>query len=198
MTDLGLWNQWRIEADKLALHALISRHRPMVHAACLRMLNDTTEAEIATNDCFRALRDFKANSPIRNLCAWLHSTAVRLSKERSISNYTPFPTLTNTLDEAIGLLPELHRLAIVDSYLGRRSRTEIARRLGLSRRLVNMTIYKGIELLQESLQRGHVIVSSPAVSEKLNTIDSEIRAAGRTAYYYSFTKSAPDSDVILN
>ena len=186
MTDVELLGQWRAMRDAQAFRQIVARYGGLVYGTCRRVLADATEAEDVTQDCFVYL----ASRPPRihtSLGAWLHrlathrsydrlkSTERRRAREERFARESPGPTeasmndVLDHVDEAVDLLPDRYRQALVSHYYLNKTHADIARELGLSRRVVGYRIDKGLSRLREHLKRAGVTAPAAALTGFLSS-----------------------------
>jgi RNA polymerase sigma factor (sigma-70 family) len=125
-TDAEILARYAASGDEAAFSELASRHGPMVYRVCLRILNDSHEAEDAAQATFIVLvRKAKWLRWSGNLAAWLHGVArhVCLKALRTRSRQTrhedeaaKLRCMTNSEDVPQGVL-EL-TLKAIDAELG--------------------------------------------------------------------------------
>ncbi len=171
-TDAALLEKFASWNSETAFRALVSRHSPMVHGVCRRVLGNTTDAEDAGQATFIALalkaRNLNAS---RGLGGWLHRVArlTALSVRRSATRrqmrdsesarrdvlqgdgFPPF--LAGKLDEAIEALPAKLRETVIEHYLEGVSIGELARRHQCTQSAISMRLTRGRELLRNRLTR---------------------------------------------
>jgi len=76
-TDAMLFENWLRERDADAFKTLAARYAKMVYETCRRVLNNASEAEDVTQECFIILAN--ADKPVGGyLAPWLHRVAYNL------------------------------------------------------------------------------------------------------------------------
>ena len=177
-TDLALLDRFRQARDADAFAEIVARHQDFVYSTCLRLLGNQADAQDVAQECFlRLLR--KANTVQASLGGWLHRCATDLSidelrsraarknrEEVSVQmngHANPGPTwdeLAPHLDQALEELPDDLRHAVVEHFLRRRTQSEIAKELGVSKMTVSRRTNDAIEALREKLKKAGVVVSA--------------------------------------
>ncbi len=180
VTDLALLRQWTKMHDAKAFNEITSRYAAMVHATCLRILRNITDAEDVAQECFEAL--VRTSSPPKDhLGAWLHTVATNRSltllraKKRRKTREADFASGRETsaemqwndiyeyVDEAITMLPEKLRALVAAHYIERQSLAALARVEGVSPRTIRYRIDKGVKQVARSLRKRGVATSASAL-----------------------------------
>ena len=174
LTDAELLGKFAGGRDEAAFAALVTRHGPMVLAACRGVLRHSHDAEDALQATFLVLAR-KANS-LRvdgSLAGWLYRVAFRVAlqanddaarrraRERrageeaamrrtgDVADNDRFPSLF----EEISKLPELYRLPIVLCYLEGLPQETAAHRLDMSEGTFRRRLSRAREVLRTRLAR---------------------------------------------
>src|SRR5262245_47690952 len=172
--DGELLRRFRHDGDAQAFAALLRRHGPMVWAACRRILPRPHDAEDVFQATFLLLAR-KAGSLRQpgSLGGWLYGVAYRLARRAHSdearrrareANVLPRPdhdplaeiTLREAqghFDEALSLLPERLRAALVLCHLEGLTQEETARQLGCSRSTLKRALEDGRTRLHDLLSR---------------------------------------------
>ncbi len=182
--DKTALSQWTAHRDAIAFRDIVARHSPMVYATCRRVLNDATEAEDVTQECFEALATAR-NEPSEYLGPWLHRVAtnlafkrIRSDKRRRLRELTfaerqpghteiAWDDVYAYVDEALLDLPEKFRVPIIAHFLQGDTQTDIARSLGLSPQTVAYRIRTGLDRLGKGLRRRGIKVGAAALAGML-------------------------------
>ena len=150
-------------ADRSAYAALVDRHYKDVFLVCLGVLADTHDAEDIAQDAMlrgferiRTLRDGSQFGPwitrvAKNLCINLlrRRQCGRKALTEQAPQQAPRPTHDDTLQHAIGRLPEKMRLPLVMYYFDGRDVKAVADKLGLSASAVYLRLRTAIRQLHE-------------------------------------------------
>lgn len=147
--DSELLERWITDRDARAFDQLVTQYAALVYSSSLRILRNAADAEDVTQECFLALADARAKTAT-SLGAWLYRVATnrsldylrkarrrskhesQMSKDTAMNPTELWNDIQEYVDEAIDALPELSRMAIVASFLERRTHEEIARDLGVT------------------------------------------------------------------
>jgi RNA polymerase sigma factor (sigma-70 family) len=156
--------------EEAALSEIHAQHGAMVFNACLRLLNDSHDAQDATQAAFLVLwRKAARLRPGTDLGGWLHQAAVwsarevrrgrkrREARERRAAemreeSHAPsgaeWTAIRGELDEELQRLPSRERSAMVSIYLEGLSRSEAAARLGMPEGTVATLTHRALERLR--------------------------------------------------
>ncbi len=169
------------DGDQSAARALVERHSGRVLALAVRMLNDSAEAEDVMQDAM--MRVWKIAPDWREgeaqLSTWLHRVALNLCYDRLRKRNTvdidaiaepedPTPSVQARMEthqgggavrEALQMLPERQRAAIVLRHFEERSNPEIAEALDVSVEAVESLLARGRRALKAALEsrRGELL-----------------------------------------
>lgn len=176
-SDAMLFDDWLRERNADAFKVLATRYAAMVYATCRRILNNSSEAEDVTQECFVILA--ATNKPIGGyLAPWLHRVAynrsiarlrserrrrereVRFVSEQPVARDMAWDEIGGYVDEAIAELPEKLREPIIACFLDGKTHESIAQTLGIPRSTVSFRVEKGVECLRKTLQGKGVAVTS--------------------------------------
>ncbi len=195
--DSVLFERWQKNQDADAFALLVKRYSGMVYSSCRRMLQNSSEAEDVTQECFIALMQTRDTLRL-SLGAWLHTIAVRRSidhirkssrrrhREHGYSETVSEEILPSDavikevlvkVDEAIEMLPESLREAIVARFLEGRQHTEVAHSLGVAESTVRHRVNQAVEQVREHLKKEGVTVSIAAIVLALEKSVEAIPAA---------------------
>ena len=180
-TDSQLLTRYLYQRDGESFALLVSRHGPLVHSVCRRVLQHEHDAEDAFQATFLVLAS-KANSIRKavSLASWLHGVAYRISlrakkaTRRQVLNLNDagtqtldMPATTAALREAQAIvddeltrLPRKYRDPFVLCCLESKSRAEAARELGWKEGTVASRIAQARKTLQQRLTRRGVVLST--------------------------------------
>ena len=196
MTDGELLTLFLEGRDEAPLAALVRRHASMVWGVCRRLLRSHQDAEDAFQATFLVLvRKAASVKPREAVGNWLYGvayqTAVRVramaakrgSREKQMSDL-PEPAVAEAgsddllalLDQELSRLPDKHRLVIVLGDLEGKTRTELARQLGVSEGTVAGRLARAREMLARRLTRRGLAIASGALGAVLSQ-----KAAAATA-----------------
>jgi RNA polymerase sigma factor (sigma-70 family) len=175
--------------DLGALEAIVRRHGPMVWSVCRRLVPNHHDAEEAFQAAFLVLlRKAAAVTPREMLANWLYGVArrtalnarsmlnLRRRRERQV-NHMPEPQSTSfesscafepCLDEELSRLPDKYRLVIVLCDLEGKSRTEVARQLGLPEGTVASRLARARTKLARRLARHGLLASGGTLALMLS------------------------------
>src|SRR5262245_3218068 len=152
-----------------AFERLTRSHAGLVYSVCLRRLGRQEDAEEACQAVFLALAQKAASVQPERLSSWLHGAALRASafvirtrarreryeKEAARMIERPNPPdeaswqqIQPHLDAGIQALPAKLREAVVRFYLQNRSRSDVARELGVPEGTVASRVSAGLEKLR--------------------------------------------------
>jgi RNA polymerase sigma factor (sigma-70 family) len=166
--------------EEAALAALVRRHGPMVWGVCRRVLRNYHDAEDAFQATFLVLVSKAASVVPREMVVnWLYgvahqtarkaraTTARRGARERQVIQM-PEPAATDPelwddlqplLEQELGGLPDIYRVAIVQCDLEGKTRKEAARRLGVPEGTLAARLARGRRMLAKRLARHGLEVS---------------------------------------
>ena len=176
-TDPQLLRAYVEQNSEAAFSELVIRHLDLVYSASLRMVRDRHLAEDVTQATFVALAKSAPDLVHRSvLSGWLHRTAQnlaiktvrtierRLDREQQVSamnnllgheSDATWKTIAPYLDEALGVLSDSDRDAVMLRYFERKSAEAMAQALGISSEAAQKRVNRAVDRLRESLaQRG--------------------------------------------
>lgn len=161
------------EGDSAAAQVLVSRLAPRVFRLAKRLLQDATEAEDVTQEAMLRLWQIAPNWEAGGAqpSTWLHRVAVnlatdRLRRRRGVGLDTieepddPAPSAVETmmatdrqraLDDALALLPDRQRVAVVLRHIEGLTNPEIAATLGVGVEAVESLTARGKRKLADLL-----------------------------------------------
>jgi RNA polymerase sigma factor (sigma-70 family) len=187
MTDGELLTLFLTSRDEAPLAVLARRHAPMVWGVCRRLLRSHHDAEDAFQATFLVLvRKADSVKPREAVGNWLYGvayqTAVRVRamaakrgvRERQVADM-PEPVvqearsddLLSLLDQELRRLPDKYRLVIVLGDLEGKTRTELARKLGVSEGTVAGRLARAREMLAKRLARRGLAISGGGLASAL-------------------------------
>jgi len=217
--DSQLLRAYLEQGSEDAFAELARRHMDLVYSASLRMVRDPHLAEDVTQSVFVALARNASQLVQRSvLSGWLHRTAQNISvqtvrtierrrtreQQASVMNEllahesdATWKQIAPHLDDALGVLSESDRDALMLRYFERKSAEEMAQVLGISSEAAQKRVTRAIERIRESLiQRGitpttgglailveaHAVAATPpTIAENiLRGTRSILRPTGRT------------------
>ncbi len=175
-TDAMLFEHWLRDRNADAFRLLATRYAAMVYQTCRRILNNTSEAEDVTQECFVILAS--TEKPIGGyLAPWLHRVAcnrslarlraenrrrereVRYASEQPVARDMAWDEIRDFVDEAIAELPDKLRAPIVAYFLDGQTQEAVALSLGIPRSTVTHRVDKGVECLRKTLKAKGVAVA---------------------------------------
>ncbi len=190
-TDAMLFEHWLRDRNPDAFKLLATRYAAMVYHTCRRILDNPTEAEDVTQECFVILAS--TSKPIGGyLAPWLHRVAynrslarlraenrrrdreVRYAAEQPVARDMAWDEIGGHVDEAIAELPDKLRVPVVAYFLDGQSHEGIAQALGIPRSTVTYRVDKGVECLRKSLKGRGVSVAGTVLA---GTIKANAAAA---------------------
>ena len=198
-TDAELLRHFTASRDEAAFSELVRRHAPLVHGVCRRRLNDAALAEDAAQAVFLILAR-KATGLTRSgsLAGWLYRTAdlVARTMQRERRNRTKHERATCAcetyggvdgvdehmellrarLDDALLLLKDSDREAIVVHYLEGVGQEAAAGRLGLSYEVYRQRLARALDRLRGHLGPCDVACSTTVLAVALGQV-SRVDAA---------------------
>ncbi len=179
--DRELLRQFIHTQDENAFEALLHRYGPMVRGVCLRVLQNSEDADDAFQATFLVLAR-KATTIYRQhaVGAWLFGVAQRISqnmragaarrREHELAAATQQPVqstddlsvgeMRRILDEELAALPEKYRAPILLCCLDGKSRDEAAEELGWSLGSVKGRLERGREMLRRRLANRGLVLST--------------------------------------
>lgn len=171
-SDGDLLARFALSGDREAFAALVGRHGPLVWGICGRMLRRVHDREEAFQATFLVLaRRAGAIRQRDSVRSWLYGVAVRvaararadvlrgqpLTQEEGIDAdpalQAQIGEIRSAIDEAVALLPERQRLAVVLAYFEGRTNDEAARQLGCSCGTVATLLARARKRLRRRLVR---------------------------------------------
>ncbi|HEV3438158.1 MAG TPA: sigma-70 family RNA polymerase sigma factor [Gemmata sp.] len=193
-TDGGLLTRFIQTKDETAFAELVRRLGPMVLGVCRRITGDSHLAEDAFQAAFIVLAQ-RANDvrPREELRGWLYGVAVRTAKRaRAVSIHhraheiavpalpdrpvelaeSPDTDAIRVLDEEVGALPELLRIAVVLCELEGQSRKEVAGKLRIPEGTLSSRLAAARKRLAERLHQRGIILSAAGLSAALAQLAS--------------------------
>lgn len=198
-TDREFLAALRAGRTQPAFSELCGRYTNFVYAACLRILNDSHDAEDATQATFLILFNKARRLPADVfLKGWLHQTAVHASldrrrkyaiqrkHERHIERAAasrglaadPWAEIQPQLDEAIQMLPARLRDAVLVRHVGGKSEQETARELGCSLSAASMRVSRGLDQMRDFFRKRGYAVPAVALASMLDASDGVATPAG--------------------
>ncbi len=179
-TDAMLFENWLRERNADAFKIIATRYAAMVYQTCRRILNNSSEAEDVTQECFLILA--ATSKPIGGyLAPWLHRVAynrsiarlrsehrrkereVRFVSEQQVAHDMAWDEIGGYVDEAIAELPEKLRSPVVAYFLDGKTHEAIAKTLGIPRSTVTYRVDKGVEYLRKTLKDKGVVITGAAL-----------------------------------
>jgi RNA polymerase sigma factor (sigma-70 family) len=193
-TDGGLLTRFIQTKDETAFAELVRRLGPMVLGVCRRITSDSHLAEDAFQAAFIVLAQ-RANDvrPREGLRGWLYGVAVRTAKRaRAVSIHhraheIAVPSLPDrpaelaessdtdairVLDEEVGALPDLLRIAVVLCELEGQSRKDVAEKLRIPEGTLSSRLAAARKRLAERLRQRGIILSAAGLSAALAQLAS--------------------------
>jgi RNA polymerase sigma factor (sigma-70 family) len=188
LTDGQLLECFIEHREQAAFTALVQRHGPMVWAVCRRLLNHH-DAEDAFQATFLVLvRKAASVEPKEMVASWLygvaHKTALQARRtaarrsakekqvvevlERAAAEKQLWHDLQPLLDTELSRLPVKYRAVVVLSDLEGKTRTEVARQLGVPEGTVAGRLARARGMLAERLARRGLVVSSGSLAVVLS------------------------------
>lgn len=180
-TDAMLFEHWLRERNADAFRLLATRYAAMVYQTCRRILNNASEAEDVTQECFVILAS--TDKPIGGyLAPWLHRVAynrslarlraenrrrereVRYASEQPVARDIAWDEIGGHVDEAIAELPDKLRIPVVAYFLDGQTQESISLALGIPRSTVTHRVDKGVECLRKSLKGKGVAVAGTVLA----------------------------------
>jgi RNA polymerase sigma factor (sigma-70 family) len=186
-TDADLLEDYVTRLDEAAFEALVRRHGAMVLGVCRRLLGELHDAEDVFQATFLVLvRKAESVRPRENLASWLYGVAYHAAQKaralatrrRAREKHMPPPEpetvaqglwddLLPLLDRELSCLPPNYRLPLVLHHLESRSRSEVARQLGLPDGTVASRLARGRALLAKRLRKHGIPISAGVVAAVL-------------------------------
>ena len=188
MHDLGdteLLRQYADQDSHEAFAALLARHLNLVYSAALRKTGSPQAAEDITQVVFSILAKKARALPAQTILAgWLYHTSrltavnflrteirrVRLEQEahmQSLATETepdPWPQIMPLLDDAMGLLGEKDRDAIVLRFFEGKSFAEVASATGASENAAKKRVQHALEKLRRYFAKRGVVSGTSALA----------------------------------
>jgi len=184
--------------DPDAFRSLVERHHNMVYATCHRILDNSADAEDATQNCFIRLAQ-NANTIKTSPAGWLHQVATNASidllrkkrtqlqrevsamQERQQDSNVDWKNLRPILDEAVAVLPDRLRIPLILHYLEGRKQADIASELGINQSAVSKRLKSGIEALRKRLVKMGLVASSATLASLIAANSAEAAPAALSA-----------------
>jgi RNA polymerase sigma factor (sigma-70 family) len=184
LSDAQLLERFVRARDESAFAALLWRHGPMVLGVCRRLLGHTHDAEDAFQATFLVLVRKAAGLRRPALVGnWLYGVACRTARQartaaarrqareraaaRPEAREEPMNDWRPVLDQALHLLPDRYRAAIVLCDLEGKSYREAALALGCAEGTLAARLSRGRALLARRLGRQGVALGGPALATLL-------------------------------
>ncbi len=169
-SDGILLDEWRRGRHPDVLAEILARFGPLVYAACLRILENSSEAENVARESLEALLTSRTiEGPP---AAWLHrdATVRSLARREHRPGSAKRPDAASTvqadwervrplLDEAVNGLPDRLRAPIVGHTLEGKSYADVASEIGSTRQRVMYDVGKGQERLRKALKKRGLVLS---------------------------------------
>jgi RNA polymerase sigma factor (sigma-70 family) len=187
-TDAELLERFVSGADESAFAVIVTRHGPMVHGVCQRVLHNDHDAE----DAFQAVWIVLARSARRLtrralLANWLYGVArrtalkARTARARRVRHerqataemsteadcLLEWQELRPILDEELGQLPLKQQAAIILCYLEGRTLVEASQLIGCPPGTVATRLARARELLRARLERRGLVLPAAALATLL-------------------------------
>lgn len=158
--------------DPEAFAELVDAYKKPIYNLAFRMLCDREEANDITQDTFlRVYRNLDKYKPEHKVSTWIYTIASNLCIDRlrklkgnvqeldfNFPDHRPLPEeqlmqsqMRRDIDEAINQLPEKYRLVIVLRHLNELSYEEIASALAIPVNTVKTHLFRGREMLKQTL-----------------------------------------------
>ncbi len=199
--DSQLLEQWARQGANEAFTELVRRHVPLVWGTARRITGDADLARDVAQTVFSDLAGKAGVLPASTfLPGWLHRAAVHAARkcvrgnvrrnERELSVLTqpdtaPDPseaqaaaTLQPLLDEALAILPDADRDAVLMRYFAGKSFTEIGAALGASDDTAQKRVTRALEKLRDFFRQRGVTVAAGSVAASLSLAASSPTPAG--------------------
>lgn len=157
--------------DREAFRILYNRYKSQLFMYCLRMMNDREAAQDMLQEVFvRMHENAKKYTPGTNFAGWIHTIARNLciNARRNRKEQVDFDEITQyqitsktddsdvmlreKLADEIASLPDIYREAVILREYEGYSYKQIAEITGQALSTVKFRIFKGRELLRESLE----------------------------------------------
>jgi RNA polymerase sigma-70 factor (ECF subfamily) len=174
--DQKLLIDWCTRKDADSFQAIVQRHAAMVFNTALRILNNRSDAEDATQTCFEALATAKEPRKIQSLGAWLHGTTtncahklIRTDSRRTVREHrymeevganeasTTWQDIYPHIDEAIHSLDEEYRIPVIAHFLEGLPHSAIADELHVGRSTITGRIQKGVRQVETMLKEKGIV-----------------------------------------
>lgn len=186
VSDVILLQRYARTRDAEAFTELVRRYAGLVYGTCLRVLQNTEDAEDVTQECFIELAR-KAGNITSSLPGWLHAlarsraidairkaSARRHYEEQAMADghdegASAWADIAPYVDEALVALPEEVRLPLLLHFFEGRTQGQVAQALGVNQSTVSRRIEKGLETLRAHLQQAGVVVSVAVLAALLTT-----------------------------
>lgn len=180
MKDEELLKAYVGEGSQDAFTALVQRHLGWVYATALRLLHEPAAAQDVTQQAFCALAQKAATlRDPRHVAAWLHRTARQLSalhcrteqrrsrREQAVAmnltaaeNDPRWEALEPLLDQALEVLGDSDRTALLLRFFEGRPMAEVGAALGITEAAAKMRIGRALEKLRGVFARQGIICSA--------------------------------------
>lgn len=202
--------------DQGAFATLVTRHAPLVHAACRRRLGDA-DADDAAQAVFLlvARRASRLARDPRPLAPWLftaaglvarnHQRSAGRRREQELAMAEPtsapepelWPDVRVHLDAALDDLPAAYRAPLILHYLDGHDRAEIGPALGLSAEALKKRLSRGLELLRRALLRRGVAVPASGLVALLTQAQIEAAEGAAQACAVAAGSASPAATALL-
>jgi RNA polymerase sigma factor (sigma-70 family) len=214
LNDLDLLREYLETGAEEPFRTLMERHARMVYGTVLRMARDHSLAEDATQAVFILLSRKGSSLPADTILAgWLYRTArfvalgaLRNQKRRldydsraAAMNEPPCPESENIpsfLEEAMALLADKERDAIVLRFLEEKTFAEVAQALGITEPAAKMRVGRALDKLRLAFGRIGTPVSVAVLLAGLATCGASAAPAGIASATLAAAKSGTTTDLV--
>lgn len=181
--EIVLLRRFAETGDAEAFSQIVHRHAGLVYGACLRVLQDRSQAADAVQETFlQLLRE--AGSITSSVPSWLHRVATRKAlqairrdsrrRQREAKYAADRPLKTSRwedisiyVDEELDELDDQTRQILVRHFFEGTTTIDIAADSGISQPTVSRRIEAGVTELREKLKRRGIIVAAAALGSLL-------------------------------
>ncbi|HUR45070.1 MAG TPA: sigma-70 family RNA polymerase sigma factor [Candidatus Saccharimonadales bacterium] len=199
LNDLNLLRQYAETGAEEPFQTIVERHARMVYATALRMSRDHSLAEDVKQAVFILLvRKARSLSTNTILAGWLYRTArfVALEALRNRKRQLDYDSraaemnessgpepdqVTPFLEEAMALLAERDRDAIVLRFLEEKTFAEVAQALGITEPAAKMRVGRALDKLRSAFGRIGIPVSLAVLMTGLSTCGASAVPVGIAA-----------------